>query len=225
MYSVFCKWCYSHWVCWVLLYVLRLLLVFCGLYCEAAMSEGLKSFIPVPDLWFDIIARMIPGVVCFLILRWYFSGLDFKWVSDNLIVTGLGGYFVGLYFSPLSSSTAAIFHKLAPLAHENLFHSKKRQERIDVRTVSYQLGLESNTSSVLSKMHGEVVFFVQCGWMAAFLTVLPFFSGSLVTLKFSFPFGCMLLFLMTSLLLAFSVSIRRYSKALNEYVAWKSSKC
>lgn len=168
------------------------------------MTTQLNADLKIPDLWFDFYARFLPGTI-------FVAALYILWPGDLSIPSGwlaailaLGAFIVGLLIQPLSSELTGILHSvMAWMVTGERYYVRKRGRLDPLR--------------ILSKMHGETTFFVQCFFLSAIMLTLqkiPSFhlesTGNTVTAN--------VLFLPFALVMAVDVSWRRVRRAqlLNE---------
>jgi len=123
------------------------------------MSTDIKTELKIPDLWFDFYARFLPGTL-------FVAAVYMLWPGDANVPSGLwaailalGGYCVGLMVQPLSSELTGLVHNLiAWLVTRDKYYVLKQEHLDPLR--------------ILSKMHGEATFFVQCFFLGIALLIL-----------------------------------------------------
>jgi hypothetical protein len=122
---------------------------------ETPMAADIKTELQIPDLWYDFYARFLPGSVFVFLTRLFVLGTPYTSVPtvSELIVIAFASYLVGLLVQPSSSVVLKRVHKWA--------EKRNKVEEGFVSRIQHELGSESNESKILSKMHGEVAFFMQ----------------------------------------------------------------
>jgi hypothetical protein len=128
------------------------------------MDPKIITELKIPDLWYDFYARFLPGTL-------FVASLYILWPGDASIPSGwmgaiiaFGGYIAGLLLQPLSSELTGLLHDLmAHLVTGDKYYVRK-QKHLDPRRI-------------LSKMHGETTFFVQCFIMSSVLIILQMISS------------------------------------------------
>jgi hypothetical protein len=126
------------------------------------MGANFQTEVKIPDLRFDIYARLLPGTA-FVGAAYYFFSRSPKILDVAGIVIGLFfGYFSGLVTQPLSSRVTGLLHD---------FVARRRgKDKLYVKRV--QKELDERQAMILSKMHGETTFFVQCAVLGLILLVV-----------------------------------------------------
>lgn len=132
------------------------------------MNPEIKVELQVPDLWYDFYARVLPGTAFIAALRYVVLGTTSTPSVTEIIAILWMGYFSALLTQPLASRLTGWIERLAKtIAGE--------PDRLYIRRVQEVLGSDSRKAMILSKMHGEVAFFVQLG----LLTLLTLLAESL----------------------------------------------
>ena len=126
------------------------------------MGLHLQGEVRVPELWYDVYARLLPGTA-FVGAAYYLFSTPPKTPDGVGVVIGLlCGYFFGLVAQPASSRiTAWLHHMVAKARGEDRLYVRKIQKELDHRQ-----------SMILSKMHGETTFFVQCAVLGMVLLLI-----------------------------------------------------
>ncbi|MBI4810369.1 MAG: hypothetical protein HY800_02795 [Ignavibacteriales bacterium] len=129
------------------------------------MSAEIKTELKIPDLWYDFYSRFLPGVIFVSGLRTlYYNICTFPNLPEVLVLLG-AAYIAGLLTQPLSSQIIRFVHYLArKLAKIN--------DPLYIKRIQIRLGQESRPTLILSKMHGEVAFFVQAMTLMAVLSII-----------------------------------------------------
>ena len=163
------------------------------------MIPDIKTELNIPDLWFDFYARFLPGIL-------FISALYFLWPGDPnipsgwlLVLLALAGYCCGLLVQPISSEIVGLIHSgIARIATGDNDYVRKQRHHDPLR--------------ILSKMHGETTFFVQCFVLGIVLLMLQ--KTSLLQLKgIDKTIAATWLFLMFALVMAVDVAWRRVRRA------------
>lgn len=118
------------------------------------MGADLKTELTVPDLWFDLYARALPGSAFVGVARCALLGNCTVPSATEMLALLAVGYFAALLSQPLASRLCGWIERLAERLAGN-------RDRLFVRRTQELLGSESRRSMIISKMHGEVTFFVQ----------------------------------------------------------------
>jgi hypothetical protein len=172
---------------------------------EKHMGADVKADLHIPDLWFDFYARLLPGVAFVGAIRCFLLGnVALPSWTEIFVLLGLG-YFVALLTQPIGSRSAGWIERLAELSHGV-------KEKLFIRRVQKALGPDSNQSMILFKMHGEVTFFVQLGWLSLVYWLVQQFADRPVMLLKCYP----LLFAAVCGMLAFEVALRRLERAIKD---------
>lgn len=168
------------------------------------MSNGINAELKVPDLWYDFYARILPGSAFVAVVRLTiiknFLVPDFH----EIFIIALAGYFCALLTQPLSSRIAIYIE-----GYIEKRKSPNKGDRLFVRRVQAKLGRTSRESMILSKMHGEIVFFIQLFVLGIVFLFLNFFFD----LRFMIIWN--ILFIIFVSLGAFEVTSRRAERALD----------
>ena len=164
------------------------------------MADDVTKTFPIPDVWFDLLARLLPGFVFVVSIRYISLGDRTAVDATGLLMLSGLGYGAGLFVSSASSRIARFIER---------WFVKKGEENL-VRIVQHKFGRDSKDSMVLSKMHAEVVFFVQCAILSILYATLNF---AWVRPETVIPNWYPLVFAVAAGLFAFEVAERRLSKA------------
>lgn len=116
-----------------------------------------KIFEQIPDLWFDLYARLIPGF--FFVLTICFLYFDTK-LADQLLFLFVLSYVAGHIVQPAASLVARLFEYRIFDRNGNI---KKCRERFDAG---------SRESRLLSKQHAECACFASLSILTAVLFVI-----------------------------------------------------
>jgi hypothetical protein len=165
------------------------------------MGADVKAELNIPDLWYDFYSRLLPGFLFVLGWRYFYFSITAIPTLDELILLFVIGYFCGLFSQPIASTIILLVFRLVEV------FQKDKIEKYFIRTVQIKIGLETNASRILSKMHGEVAFFIQ-----VFLLSIILFSSGLFLFKEKLSYYYLILPLL-SFLLSLNVAYRRLKRA------------
>lgn len=129
------------------------------------MAPEMRTSTRFPDLWFDLWARLMPGVAFVALLRFFV--LDHAWLPSirGLLATLAAGYFIGFLTQPASAW-------LAVQVQDRLARSKGRDQGAGYwRSVCRARGRGDDDSRTLRRMHGEIVAFIQIAVLSLLLLV------------------------------------------------------
>ena len=116
---------------------------------------NIETKLRIPDLWFDFYARFLPGCA-FVSFLWYFAFNQNKfpdyWTAVTMIILG---YICALITQPISSEIVLAMEYCV----QRFFAPNK--DVYYIKDVQRKLGTDSRKSMILSKMHGEVTFYIQ----------------------------------------------------------------
>jgi len=125
---------------------------------------ALKTKLKIPDLWFDVYARLLPGTAFVAAIRVLLLGNVEVPNGKELFVLAFAGYLFALITQPISSRLARLVWYLA---------DKVTSEEVGyVDKVKQKLGRSTRESLILSKMHGEVTFFCQLSVLSVVYQVI-----------------------------------------------------
>lgn len=126
------------------------------------MGIDFQGELKVPDLWYDVYARLLPGTAFVGAAYYLFSTAPKTPDVVGVLIALLCGYFFGLVAQPVSSRIMGLVHYIvAKPRGENRLYVKMIQKELDDRQ-----------SMILSKMHGEATFFVQCAVLGSVLLLI-----------------------------------------------------
>lgn len=167
------------------------------------MSNGINAELKVPDLWYDLYARILPGSAFVAAVRFTIKKNDQLPDFREIFLLAIAGYFCALISQPVSSRIAMWL--------ENFIEKRKspNSDRLFIRKVQTKLGRTSRESMILSKMHGEIVFFIQLFVLAVVFLSLNFFfdlGGTII---------CNIVFIVVFPLGAIEVTLRRVERAID----------
>jgi hypothetical protein len=170
------------------------------------MGPDIKVDLQIPDLWYDFYARLLPGITFVGTIRCCLLGLLNLPSLLEILVIFIIGYIVALITQPLSSRISRWIERLVE-------KMKNIKENDFIRRVQKELGLDSRPSMVISKMHGEVSFFVQLSMLTLVYLLIQTFVGnkSIISLNW-FP----ILFAVVCVIWAFEVAMRRLQRAIKD---------
>jgi hypothetical protein len=128
------------------------------------MGADIKADLQIPDLWYDFYARLLPGSLFVLGLRYFcFSIKSLPSISD-FVVLMIFGFICGLFSQPIASKLTWIVDRLAE-------KSSGITDEFFIRKLQARLKPDSNSARVLGKMHGEIIFFVQIFFLSIVLFI------------------------------------------------------
>jgi hypothetical protein len=113
----------------------------------------------VPDLWYDLYSRVIPGSLFVAALRWLVIGDPADMSAAGMLWIVALGFVCGFFMQPVGSMLARIVER-------------KRDPNQLVDAAQKKLIRESRQSMILSKMHGEVSLCCQSAAFGVLLLVL-----------------------------------------------------
>lgn len=133
------------------------------------MGAELNAEVKIPDLWYDVYARLLPGSAFVAIAYLLFAPNPEIPTTSGIFLLLCAGFFTGLTAQPISSELTAWIHHCVARVHgeERLFVDIVRA-RLDERQVS-----------IIDKMHGETTFFVQCFVLGLLLCAIRLLSSSI----------------------------------------------
>jgi hypothetical protein len=168
------------------------------------MSPDLQTNLEIPDLWYDVYARFLPGTIFTFAIRYFL--LDITTIPTGIeIIMYIGaGYISALITQPIASLITDQIDKW-------ILRSKKK-EMLFFRQAQKALGPGNQYSKIFSKMHGEVTFFIQVALLSIlyFLIELIFHSDT----SYSLLIPWVISFL--SFGLSTIVAYRRFKRAEND---------
>ncbi len=132
---------------------------------ERRNSMGNFKDLKVPDPWYDVYARLLPGTAFVSALYYLFSTAPKMPNSIGVLVALFCGYFSGMVAQPASSEITRFIHYIVAKIH--------RKDRLYVEIIKKEL--DERQSMILSKMHGETTFFVQCTVLGILLLLIRLF--------------------------------------------------
>jgi uncharacterized protein involved in cysteine biosynthesis len=171
---------------------------------ERKNNMGHFEDLKVPDLWYDVYARLLPGTA-FVGAAYYLFSTTPKtpdWIG--MLIALLCGYFFGLVAQPASSRITGWLHYIVAKAHG--------KDRLYVEMIRKEL--DDRQSMILSKMHGETTFFVQCTVLGSILLLIRLFYPQVhgTAKEYALHVCLCLLFLIE----AVEVADRRFRRALDQ---------
>jgi len=113
----------------------------------------------IPDLWYDLYARFLPGLLFASALYLLSRGSAFLPTGWSLAALGIAGYCAGLFINPISSEIVGLLHGVISKSAVGDWDFVRKQNDFD-------------PLRILSKMHGETTFFVQCSLLSVVLLVV-----------------------------------------------------
>ena len=178
------------------------------------MGNGVRTELRVPDLWYDLYARVLPGTS--FVAAVYLTSTESPGIPNvvGFLILILAGLFCGLVTQPIASRTHDLIQELALVKGCTLKRGEKRQYIIDT---SRSLGPETRPALVLGKMKAESVFFVQLAiFSALFMSLYEPMTGVRSTGQF---WGLFWFAIVISLVFAWEFSSRRLRRAISEHNA------
>lgn len=170
------------------------------------MSNGVHAELHIPDLWYDFYARFLPGTAFIASIRLIIvKNWKFPDTLVELILLAFAGYLAAFVTQPLSSRLARWIEEKAA--------GHRKKDRVYILKVQRQLSAKAKDkeSSLISKMHGEIVFFIQLFHLSIVLLALQIYFQ---------PFGCIGIFwsLLSTIIFfieAWEISFRRLTRAID----------
>lgn len=168
---------------------------------------GSFEYLKVPNPWYDVYARLLPGTAFVGALYYLFSTAPEMPNNIGVLVVLFCGYFSGMVTQPASSEiTGFLQYIVAKKIH--------REDEFYVEIIKKELDEEQ--SMVLSKMHGETTFFVQCMVLGILLLLIRLFHPQVHgTPKAYVLHVCLCLFF---LIAAVEVADRRLRRARDQKI-------
>ncbi len=124
----------------------------------------------IPDIWYDFYARLLPGTAFALATRYVLLNIQTVPTATELFIFLGIGYFLGLITQPLASRSRYALEDLARIP-------RKIEDKFFIRKVQKKFEPDSRISMTISKMGGEITFFVQVG----LFFIIYFFAESFAT--------------------------------------------
>ncbi len=167
------------------------------------MSAEVSTEIRIPDVWYDFYARLVPGSV--VVAAFYVLMCEKTIQPDGweIVLILASGYVLSLFSQPISSRLTGGLHRLS----ESIYG----KNRTYVREIQRKLGTTSRQSMILSKMHGEVTFFVQMFVLSLALLAIDKFGS----VHWPAPLPALCWFIVAFLVAAFEVALRRLKRAID----------
>ena len=162
---------------------------------------SVNAEVKIPDLWFDVYARLLPGAAFVAVIRVVLLGNSEVPNATELFVLAFAGYLFALISQPISSRLAKIVEHYADKA--------AKEYNGYVAYVQGRLKRNSREAMILSKMHGEVTFFCQMAVLSSVFQIIQVFYANTKTPWA--PWVLIIPFLFVAL--AFEVAERRVGKA------------
>jgi len=174
------------------------------------MSPDIQANLEIPDIWFDFLARFLPGV-SFVTMVWFvFLKKPAPTGLEAILGVIFAGYVAGLITSPPASRIARIIESRAGKL------PKGEEDRVKfIRRVQAKLSYSSRQTLLIGKMHAEVVFFVQLAIFSLLLIVVELYKG----ISFYPIIAVTIILLPIFFLEAYEVASRRFERARGEYEA------
>jgi hypothetical protein len=137
------------------------------------MGTGLQAKLEIPDLWYDVYARFLPGTLFSFAIRYIILKLDTIPTGTEIIIYVGAGYISALFTQSIASFFTAFLEKKITIKKKKddrfqketkdalgsdflwlVFSSK--MDRLFIRRVQKILGTDTRSSMILSKMGAEV---------------------------------------------------------------------
>lgn len=129
------------------------------------MSSALKTEISIPDNWYDFYTRLLPGTYFIAVIRVAnFNRIDFPDLYELLVLLG-ASYLLGFIVQPFSLMIFELIKKRVKVANY-------KSGDDFVNEIKHRLGRENRDSLILSKMHAEALFYLQCSIFSLILVFL-----------------------------------------------------
>ena len=126
-----------------------------------------------------------------------------------MIIFFFAGYFCGLIIQPISSELIALIEFLI-----EIIMARDKKDQLYIRKVQDRIGRTSNESMVLSKMHGEAVFFVQLFFLGLLFLGIKYLHDS-AELSNKTSIECwIIIFVVFCIAAAVAVAFRRFRRAI-----------
>jgi hypothetical protein len=174
------------------------------------MSPDIQANLEIPDIWFDFLARLLPGI-SFVAIVWL-GFLEKPTPTGLEAIVGLffAGYIIGLVTSPASSRVA----KLIEARVGKLPQGEKDRIKF-IRKVQSKLGYSSRQALLISKMHAEVVFFVQLAIYSLLVISVEIYKSISFYPTIAITIALLPIFIVE----AFEVASRRFERVNGVYEA------
>ncbi len=125
-----------------------------------------KIDIQIPDFWYDIYARFLPGVTFVGSLWWSYSINTAESNFKYLFIIVFVGYLVGIVVNPISSVITELLQKF-------LEHILKDIKPGFVDWIRHSKDVSDHEKQIIGKMRAEVVFFAQMTLLSSLLLFFP----------------------------------------------------
>ncbi|HCC79396.1 MAG: hypothetical protein A2X25_06720 [Chloroflexi bacterium GWB2_49_20] len=175
------------------------------------MSPDLQTNLEIPDLWYDIYARFLPGTIFTFAIRYLFLDITTIPTGVEIILYIGAGYITALITQPIASLITDQIDK-------SILRNKKK-EILFFRQAEKALGDGNHHSKIVSKMHGEVTFFIQ----VALLSILYFLIELIYLSNTSYSLIIPWVISFLSFGLSIIVAYRRFKRAENDLVIYAKS--
>lgn len=148
------------------------------------MPDFPKLEITIPDIWFDFIGRLSPGIVFIGLVRVFLLSNTTTPSFQELFVCGIAAYIVPLLFQPLASTINwTIFKSSDKQGGDEIKKLKKLYGDNFGQRIFLSYGPERREVLLCSKMQAEITFFSQLIIMIfIFIIALVFFKDSIHSL-------------------------------------------
>jgi len=167
------------------------------------MNGELKTELRIPDLWYDFYARVLPGAAFVAALKvLVFHNQAIPEVREIVLLI-FAGYFCALMTQPVASRLTGRIEDTVEL------YEAPNKDRLYIRKVQAKLGRTSRESMILSKMHGEVVFFIQLFVLGTLFLIIQLVRCSTEML------GWNIVAVLAFILAALEVASRRLKRAID----------
>jgi hypothetical protein len=132
------------------------------------------SEVKLPEVYYDLCSRVIPGVYFILALRYLiYNSLGISTIIDLMLTVGLS-YIIGFVTNPVSSRLCAVMENLAVKTHKPDAYTKEKE-------MCKHVTIFDRKSAQADKMHAEITGFVQLA-----LLTIPIWVTAIALKRYSF---------------------------------------
>ncbi|MBW3564480.1 MAG: hypothetical protein KY459_07130 [Acidobacteria bacterium] len=169
------------------------------------MGADLKADLQIPDLWYDFYSRLLPGVCFVAALRIFAIQIVSAPSSTELLILIFFGYIAGIVTQPVSSRVSGWVQDLVA------YLRGKEKDIVSIVSRRLEKAEAVKERQILSKMHGEVSFFLQLGMFGVMFVTTMATQGA--TLRSSTILSAISVAIV-AFLCAFEVADRRCLRAI-----------
>lgn len=177
------------------------------------MSFDVNPELKIPDLFYDVYARILPGICSVVVIKYFIIVDSTPLTAIDLIVIAFIGFIFGLCTNPIASRITGLI--------ENFFIKKNNKPANFIAELLIKCNYTSRFSMIIDKMHGEITFFAQMVIHLLLITVVASIYGK--TLIHSRLMMIIILLVMYCLLCCFEVADRRMKRIIRQDECLKSS--